>query len=86
MSKKLKNYPDPMMIIDKYGSDSLRAYLLSSPVVQAENFNFSEKGVQDALRKNIMLINNIYNFYQMYENDLPWSKTIILIYSPHLPP
>ncbi len=39
MAKKLKNYPDPMMIIDKYGADALRSYLLSSPVVQAENFN-----------------------------------------------
>ncbi len=70
MSKKLKNYPDPMMIIDKYGADSLRAYLLSSPVVAAENFNFSERGVQEALRKNVMLINNIYNFYQTYSSDL----------------
>ena len=70
MAKKLKNYPDPMMILDKYGADSLRAYLLSSPVVQAENFNFSEKGVADSLRKNIMLLNNIYNFYQTYESEL----------------
>lgn len=70
MSKKLKNYPDPMVIIDKYGADSLRAYLLSSSVVQAENFNFSEKGVEDSLRKNIMLLNNIYNFYQMYSDIL----------------
>ncbi len=70
MSKKLKNYPDPLMILDKYGADALRAYLFSSPVVQAENFNFSEKGVEDALRKNIMLINNIYNFYQMYSDAL----------------
>ncbi|PKM91643.1 isoleucine--tRNA ligase [Candidatus Falkowbacteria bacterium HGW-Falkowbacteria-1] len=70
MSKRLKNYPDPMLIVDKYGADSLRAYLLSSPVVSAENLNFSEKGVEEALRKNIMLINNIYNFYQMYAEDL----------------
>ncbi|HPT08139.1 MAG TPA: isoleucine--tRNA ligase [bacterium] len=70
MSKKLKNYPDPMVIIDKYGADSLRAYLLSSPVVQAENLNFSEKGVEESLRKNIMLVNNIYNFYQMYADVL----------------
>ncbi len=70
MSKRLQNYPDPMMIIDKYGADSLRAYLLSSPVVRAENFNFAEKGTEEALRKNIMLLNNIYNFYQMYKDDL----------------
>lgn len=70
MSKRLNNYPDPMLIIDKYGADSLRAYLLSSPVVYAENLNFSEQGVKEALRKNVMLINNIYNFYQMYAEDL----------------
>lgn len=70
MSKRLQNYPDPLMVIDKYGADSLRAYLLSSPVVRAENFNFAEKGTEEALRKNIMLINNIYNFYQMYAEDL----------------
>ena len=70
MAKKLKNYPDPLLIVDKYGADSLRAYLLSSPVIQAENLNFSEKGVEEALRKNIMLINNIYNFYQMYSDSL----------------
>ncbi|MFA5644054.1 MAG: isoleucine--tRNA ligase [Patescibacteria group bacterium] len=77
MSKRLKNYPDPMLIIDKYGADSLRAYLLSSPVAQAENLNFSEKGVEEALRKNIMLLNNIYNFYQMYAESLVedfWNK------------
>lgn len=70
MAKKLKNYPDPMLIIDKYGADALRAYILASPVVFAENLNFSEKGVEESLRKNIMLLNNIYNFYQMYAADL----------------
>ncbi len=70
MSKKLKNYPDPMLVMEKYGADALRAYILSSPVVLAENLNFSEKGVEESLRKNIMLLNNIYNFYQMYVSDL----------------
>jgi isoleucyl-tRNA synthetase len=66
MSKKLKNYPDPGAVMEKYGSDALRAYLASSPVMQAENFNFSEKGVQEALRKNVMLLWNTYRFYEMY--------------------
>lgn len=47
MSKRLKNYPDPLNIIEKYGADSLRMYLLSSPVVEAENLRFSENGVKD---------------------------------------
>lgn len=69
MSKRLNNYPDPMFIINKYGADSLRAYLLAAPVVQAENLNFFEAGVAEALRKNVMLINNIYNFYQIYADQ-----------------
>lgn len=66
MSKRLNNYPDPILIFDTYGADALRAYLLSSPVMQAENLNFSEKGVEEAMRKNIMLLYNVYSFYSMY--------------------
>lgn len=63
MSKKLNNYPDPMLLMNKYGSDALRYYLLTSPVMLADNLNFSEKGVQEALRKNIMILLNVLNFY-----------------------
>ncbi len=66
MSKKLQNYPDPNEVLDHYGSDALRAYLLASPVMQAENLNFSEKGVEESLRKNIMILWNVYKFYELY--------------------
>jgi isoleucyl-tRNA synthetase len=66
MSKRLKNYPDPSLVMNKYGADALRAYLLSSPVMQAENLNFSEKGVEEALRKNVMTLWNVYRFYETY--------------------
>ena len=66
MSKRLKNYPDPLVLIEKYGSDALRAYLTASPVMLAENLNFSEKGVQESLRKNIMVLWNVYKFYEMF--------------------
>lgn len=36
MSKRLKNYPDPMLLVDKYGADAVRMYLINSPVVRAE--------------------------------------------------
>ncbi|MEJ2267682.1 MAG: isoleucine--tRNA ligase, partial [Nanoarchaeota archaeon] len=64
MSKKLKNYPDPNLVIDKYGADSLRYYLLTSPVMLADSLNFSEKGVQEVLRKNIMILLNVVKFYE----------------------
>lgn len=66
MSKKLKNYPDPNEVLGHYGADALRMYLLSSPVMQAENLSFSAKGVEESLRKNIMLLWNLYKFYETY--------------------
>jgi len=66
MSKRLQNYPDPSLVMEKYGSDALRAYLSASPVMQAENLNFSEKGVQESLRKNIMILWNVYKFYETF--------------------
>ena len=69
MSKRLQNYPDPAGVMEKYGADALRSYLLASPVMQAENLNFSEKGVSEALRKNLMILWNVYKFYEMYAAD-----------------
>jgi isoleucyl-tRNA synthetase len=45
MSKRLKNYPDPMKVVDAYGADALRLYLIDSPVVRAEPLRFREAGV-----------------------------------------
>ena len=70
MSKKLNNYPDPMEVIDKYGADALRLYLLSSPVVQAENINFAESGVDEVAKKNIGRLNNVLAFYKLYEDPI----------------
>lgn len=69
MSKKLKNYPDPAAIMEKYGADALRFYLLSSPVVRAEDLNFSEKGVAEIFRKNINRLDNVLVFYETYKRE-----------------
>lgn len=69
MSKRLKNYPEPDLIVDKYGADALRYYLLTSPVMEAETLNFSEEGVKEALQKLIMLSGNVLSFYKMYEQS-----------------
>ncbi len=80
MSKKLQNYPDPMEIVEKYGADALRFYLLSSPVMQAENLSFSEKGVDEVAKKNIGRLGNVLAFYKLYENETPrdWKSEHIL--------
>ncbi len=70
MSKSLQNYPDPMYMIDKYGSDAMRLYILSSPVVRAENLAFSEKEVAEIARKTFGRLVNVYEFYDLYAKDL----------------
>jgi isoleucyl-tRNA synthetase len=69
MAKRLQNYPDPMYMVDKYGADSLRYYLLSSPVVKAEDLCFSEAGVDEVLKKVISRLDNVLSFYEMYSQN-----------------
>ncbi|MDP2665122.1 MAG: isoleucine--tRNA ligase [bacterium] len=75
MSKRLQNYPDPMDIVEKYSADALRLYLLSSPVVQAEDLSFSEEGVDDIAKKNIGRLHNVLAFYKLYEDGTKRAKT-----------
>ena len=67
MSKRLQNYPDPNVIMEKYGADAMRLYLLSSPVMLAENLAFTEKDLQVVYRRFTGLLQNILNFYLMLE-------------------
>ncbi len=67
MSKSLNNYPDPLEVIDKYGADALRFYILSSSFAIADNGNFSEKGLKESYKKVIVLLYNVANFYKDYQ-------------------
>ena len=62
MSKRKKNYPDPMEVVNKYGADALRLYLINSPVVRAENLRFKEEGVRDVLKDVFLPWYNAYRF------------------------
>jgi isoleucyl-tRNA synthetase len=68
MSKRLKNYPEPSLVMDKYGADALRFYLMSSPVVKAEDLRFSEKGVDLVMKKVMLTLWNVVSFYQMFKS------------------
>ena len=68
MSKRLKNYPDPTHILDVYGADALRLYMIYSPVVHAENLRFSESGVKQILRDLLIPWWNAYSFFVTYAN------------------
>lgn len=69
MSKSKGNFPDPRIIIDKYGVDALRFYLLGSPLMKSEDLNFSEKGVDEAHKKIILRLKNVLSFYEIYKVD-----------------
>ena len=69
MSKRLKNYPDPTFVVDTYGADAVRLYLLSSPVVCAENLHFSEQGVDEISKRTIGRLGNVVSFYKLYVSD-----------------
>lgn len=63
MSKRLKNYPDPNLVMDQYGSDALRLYLINSPVVRAMPLRFKESGVKEIIAKVLLPLWNSYNFF-----------------------
>lgn len=75
LSKSKKNYPDPWIIIDSYGADSLRFYLMSSVVMQSENLSLSEVDLKDVYSKVINTGYNIANYYKIYEGDYEKGKS-----------
>ena len=74
MSKSKGNFPDPWKVIEQYGVDALRLYLMGSPVMQADNLNFSTKEVEIAYRKVILILWNVYRYFETYGNNDRSSK------------
>jgi isoleucyl-tRNA synthetase len=68
MSKRLKNYPDPTLILEKYGADALRLYLMQSPAVHAEELRFSERYLVENMRAVLLPLWNAYQFFASYAN------------------
>ncbi|NNJ70370.1 MAG: isoleucine--tRNA ligase, partial [Kiritimatiellales bacterium] len=73
MSKRLKNYPDPVHVINEYGADALRLYMIYSPVVRAESLRMSEEGVKHSLRHLLLPWWNAYSFFVTYANIDGWT-------------
>lgn len=72
MSKRLKNYPDPMEIMNSFGADALRLCLMSSPVVRASDLRFSEGAVREVMRTVMLPIWNAYSFLVTYARVDNW--------------
>ncbi|MDO4712835.1 MAG: class I tRNA ligase family protein [Candidatus Saccharibacteria bacterium] len=71
MSKSLGNFTDPNELMDKFSADSLRFLLLSSPLLNGEDFALHDKDVGDVARK-LGMIWNMYDFFTMYAEVDGW--------------
>ncbi|MDP3725132.1 MAG: isoleucine--tRNA ligase, partial [Nanoarchaeota archaeon] len=72
MSKSKNNFPDPWVVIEKYGVDSLRFYLMNSVVMQAENLNFSVKDLETGYRKVVTILWNCFQYLRTYGTQAEW--------------
>ena len=82
MSKSLKNYPDPVQTVQKYGADAVRYYMISSPIVHGEHLAFVEKSVSEVSSKLIGRFANIVSLYELYKDEKahdasPASKNVL---------
>lgn len=66
MSKSLRNYPDVNGVFDTYGSDAMRWFLMSSPVVRGGNLMVTDTGIRDTVRQVLLPIWNTYYFFTLY--------------------
>ena len=73
MSKSLKNYTAPDKIMDTYGADALRLYLINSGLVKGEEQRFADSGVKDMVRRALLPWLNSFKFFQTYASIDQWS-------------
>ena len=68
LSKRLRNYPDPLEMIDIYGSDAMRWLMASSPVVQGGDMRIDKDGkmIADVVKNVLNPIWNAFVFYKQY--------------------
>src|SRR3989338_11064161 len=77
MSKNFNNYPDPKEMINKYGGDALRLYLLGSPVMRGEDILISEEAYRNAVKGFLLILWNVYNFFVTNAIADEWEPTNI---------
>lgn len=75
MSKNLKNYPDPKEMLEKYGGDALRLYLMGSPVMNGEDILISEEQYRNQVRGMMLILWNVYNFFVTYALIDKWEPS-----------
>lgn len=75
MSKRLKNYPDPSVVIEKCGADAVRLYMMHSPAVKGNDLCFTESGVELVLRQVLIPLWNAFSFLTTYAKIYDWKPT-----------
>ena len=85
MSKSLKNFPDPNLIIDAYGADALRLFLINSPVVRGESLRFREDGVKEVISRVLLPFLNSFRFFLAQTALLKKEAGIEFKYNPTAP-
>lgn len=73
MSKRLKNYTSPDLLLDRFGADSVRLYMLNSSILKAEDLCFTDQGVRDTTRAVILPLWNAYSFLSTYAAADGWT-------------
>ncbi|NAZ80825.1 isoleucine--tRNA ligase [Kineococcus sp. R8] len=68
MSKSLRNYPDVNEVLDRDGSDAMRWFLMSSPVLRGGNLVVTEQGIRDSVRQVLLPLWNTWQFFQLYSS------------------
>ncbi len=68
MSKSARNYTDPMQVMNEFGADALRLFLMHSACVKAEDLRYSDGGVKEVLKNVIIPLWNAYSFFVTYAN------------------
>ncbi|MBS6031245.1 MAG: class I tRNA ligase family protein, partial [Kocuria rhizophila] len=68
MSKSLRNYPDVNEVLDRDGSDAMRWFLMSSPILRGGNLVVTEQGIRDGVRQMLLPLWNVYHFFGLYTN------------------
>jgi isoleucyl-tRNA synthetase len=84
MSKNFNNYPDPKELLQKYGGDALRMYLLGSPVMHGEDIRISELDYRNQVKGMLLLLWNVYNFFVTYTTIDRWEPDAKAVTPAHV--
>jgi len=76
MSKRLQNYTPPDILMEEYGADALRLYLINSGLVKAEEQRFADSGVKDMVRRALLPWYNSFKFLQTYADIDQWRASM----------